>query len=58
VLDLRVNLLLGRKLYKERLKGSFNNRKIYYLDKLGNTILEATKRGGVYVLNKITSSYT
>jgi hypothetical protein len=56
--DLGVNLLSGRKLCKEGLKGSFDDRKMYYLDKSGNTILEATERGGVYVLNKITSSYT
>lgn len=55
--DLGVNLLSGRKLCKEGLKGSFDDEKMYYLDSLGNTILEATERGGVYVLDKIAATY-
>ena len=55
--DLGVNLLSGRKLCKEGLRGSFDDKRMHYLDKLGNTILEATERRGVYVLDKITATY-
>lgn len=35
--------MLGKKLCKEGLTRYFNNKKIYYLDKLGNTAIKATK---------------
>jgi len=55
--ELGANLLSGRKLCKEGLTGRFNDKKMYYLDKLGNTIIEATEKGGVYVLDKIAATY-
>ena len=58
VLELGVNLLSRRKLCKEGLTGHFNNKKMYYQDRLGNTIIEATKKDRVYVLDKITATYS
>jgi hypothetical protein len=58
VLELGVNLLSRRKLCREGLTGHFNNKKMYYQDKLGNTIIKATERDGVYVLNKIKATYS
>ena len=57
VLELEINLLSKRKLCKEELTGYFNNKKMYYQDRLGNTIIEATEKDGVYVLDKITATY-
>ena len=38
--------------------GYFNNKKMYYQDRLGKTIIEATEKDGVYVLDKITATYS
>ena len=35
--------MLGKKLCKEGLTGYFNNKKMFYLDKLGNIAIKATK---------------
>ena len=58
VLELVINLLSRRKLCKKGLTGYFNNKKMYYQDRLGKTIIEATKKDRVYVLDKITATYS
>ena len=58
VLELGVNLLSRRKLCKEGLTEYFNNKKMYYQDRLGKTIIEATKKDRVYILDKIIATYS
>lgn len=53
---LGVNLLSGRKLCRNGIEGRFNDKKMYYVNPEGHTILEAKEQGGVYVLSNIHHS--
>lgn len=56
---LGINLLSGRQVCKNGLKGSFNDRSLYLRDRHGKNILIAQENGGVYLIDKVepTSKY-
>ena len=56
MLNLGVNLILGRRIYKGGLKGIFNLDKMYY--KQGNMkVIEATMNQGLYIVSHIAKGY-
>ena len=51
---LGVNLLSGSKMCTRGLRGVFDVNKLRMLDENGNTIVKATKSGGVYIVDWVT----
>ena len=53
--DLEVNLLSERRFIKKELRGSFDDDGLYMHIKQGTEVLRASVRGGVYIVDQITS---
>ena len=53
--ELKINLLSGRRLYESGLKGTQDRNGLYFHNNKKHEIIGAIRRGGVYIINRITT---